>query len=77
MSPAKLQPDKPESAAREVPVNAELVPPSQSTVHDVESGKIDDTTESSFSLKEKWSIVGLASLAALFRCVLFLSKKTC
>jgi hypothetical protein len=77
MSLAELQPDKPEFAAREVPVNAELAPPSQSAVHDVESGKTDDTTESIFSLKEKWLVVSLASLAAFFRCVLFLSKKTC
>ena len=75
MSLAKRQLDNPESAIREVPGNASndanLAPLSQSAVHDVESGKADKTTESGFSLKEKWFIVGLSSLAALFRLVFF------
>lgn len=69
MSLAKRQLDNPESAARKVPGasgDADLAPFSQSAAPDVESGKPNDATESSFSLKEKWLIVGLASLAALF-----------
>ena len=71
MSLAKCQLDSPESATDEVPGdasdNANLAPLSQSTVHDVESGKADYPIESGFSLKEKWCIVGLSSLAAFFR----------
>jgi hypothetical protein len=70
MSLAERQLDNPESAAREVPGDAsgdaDLAPLSQSAAHDVESGKPNDATESGFSSKEKWFIVSLASLAALF-----------
>ena len=69
MAPAVHQHDNPESGsvAREVPADANPTPFSQSTPHDVESGRTDDTTQSDFSLKEKWIIVGLASFAGLFR----------
>ncbi|KAF8265758.1 MFS general substrate transporter [Lactarius quietus] len=62
------QHDNPEFVGREAPGDANIgsLPPSKSVLYDVESGKSDDTTESSFTLKEKWFIVGLASLAALF-----------
>lgn len=67
MSLAEHQHDSPKSVAREVPADANSEPLSQSASHDVESGKNDDTTESSFTPKEKWFLVGLASFAALFR----------
>lgn len=69
MSSAVHQDDNPQSepVACEVPADANPAPSSQSAPHDVESGKTDDTTQSNFTLKEKWIIVGLASFAALFR----------
>lgn len=67
MSLAEHQHDSPKSVAREVQADASPAPPSQSASHDVEGGKNNDTTESSFTPKEKWFLVGLASFAALFR----------
>ena len=60
--------DEPESVA---PAVAHSTPYSQSPLHDTESSKSDgvppEMPYSIFTIKEKWALVGLASISALFR----------